>query len=57
MSTGGGDFMGMLGGAGGGELMGMVPQLMRTANVGGAFSASPCDSDRVNATIAPFVEL
>ncbi|MEH2538211.1 MULTISPECIES: hypothetical protein [unclassified Bradyrhizobium] len=31
---GGGDFMGLLGGAGGGELMSMVPQLMRMANVG-----------------------
>ena len=36
MNFGGGDFMGMLGGAGGSELMGMVPQLMRMANVGGA---------------------
>jgi hypothetical protein len=35
MNFGGGDFMGMLGGAGGGELMSMVPQLMRMANVGG----------------------
>jgi hypothetical protein len=34
-SIGGGDFTGMLGGAGGGELMSMVPQLMRMANVGG----------------------
>ncbi|MEH2560061.1 hypothetical protein V1286_007590 [Bradyrhizobium algeriense] len=34
-STGGGDVMGMLGGGGGGELMSMVPQLMRMANVGG----------------------
>jgi hypothetical protein len=33
MNLGGGDFMGMLGG--GGELMSMVPQLMRMANVGG----------------------
>ena len=33
---GGGDFMGMLGDGGGGELMGMVPQLMRMANVGAA---------------------
>ncbi|KRR30306.1 hypothetical protein [Bradyrhizobium retamae] len=32
---GGGDFMGMFGGAGDGELMSMVPQLMRMANVGG----------------------
>jgi hypothetical protein len=32
---GGGDFMGMLGSGGGGELMSMVPQLMRMANVGG----------------------
>jgi hypothetical protein len=36
---GGSDFMGMLGGAGGGELMSMVPQLMRMANVGGGRSA------------------
>jgi hypothetical protein len=34
-SLGGGDVMGMLGGGGGGELMSMVPQLMRMANVGG----------------------
>jgi hypothetical protein len=34
-SIGGGDVMGMLGGAVGGELMSMVPQLMRMANVGG----------------------
>jgi hypothetical protein len=34
-SIGGGDVMGMLGGAGSGELMSMVPQLMRMANVGG----------------------
>jgi hypothetical protein len=32
---GGGDVTGMLGGGGGGELMSMVPQLMRMANVGG----------------------
>ena len=34
-SMGGGDFTGMLGSRGGGELMSMVPQLMRIANVGG----------------------
>ena len=34
-SIGGGDVMGMLGGAGGGELMSMVPQLMRMASAGG----------------------
>jgi hypothetical protein len=27
--------MGMLGGGGGGEMMSMIPQLMRMANVGG----------------------
>ena len=32
---GGGDIMAMLGGSGGGELMGMIPQLMRLANFGG----------------------
>ena len=32
---GGGDIMGMLGGSGGGEMMAMIPQLMRLANVGG----------------------
>jgi hypothetical protein len=32
---GGGDMMGMLGGGGGGELMSMIPQLMRMANFGG----------------------
>ncbi|WP_454633223.1 hypothetical protein [Bradyrhizobium cenepequi] len=31
----GGDIMGMLGGSGGSELMSMIPQLMRLANVGG----------------------
>jgi hypothetical protein len=34
-SFGGGNIMGMLGGAGGGELMSMIPQLMRMANFGG----------------------
>jgi hypothetical protein len=34
-SFGGGDFSGMLGSGGGGELMGMIPQLMRMANMGG----------------------
>ena len=33
-----GDYMGMIGGAGGSELMGMVPQLMRMANAGGGHS-------------------
>ena len=32
---GGGDIMGMMGGAGGGDMMAMIPQLMRLANVGG----------------------
>jgi hypothetical protein len=32
---GGGDFTGMLGGNGGGQLMSMIPQLMRMANFGG----------------------
>ena len=31
----GGNIMGMLGGGGGGEMMAMVPQLMRMANFGG----------------------
>ncbi|EJN09867.1 hypothetical protein PMI42_06501 [Bradyrhizobium sp. YR681] len=35
MPTGGGDVMGMLGGSGGGDMMAMIPQLMRLANVGG----------------------
>jgi len=30
----GGDVMGMMGGAGGGDMMAMIPQLMRLANVG-----------------------
>jgi hypothetical protein len=34
---GGGDIMGMIGGGGGGELMSMIPQLMRMANVGGGY--------------------
>jgi hypothetical protein len=37
MGMGGGDFMGMLGGGGGGELMSMIPQLMRMANFGGGY--------------------
>jgi hypothetical protein len=32
---GGGNIMGMLGGGGGGEMMSMIPQLMRMANMGG----------------------
>ena len=32
---GGGDVMGMLGGSGGSDMMAMIPQLMRLANVGG----------------------
>ena len=32
---GGGDIMGMLGGGGGGEMISMIPQLMRMANFGG----------------------
>ena len=32
---GGGDIMGMMGGAGGGDMMAMIQQLMRLANVGG----------------------
>jgi len=32
---GGGDIMGMLGGAGGSDMMAMIPQLMRLANIGG----------------------
>ncbi|TYO65773.1 hypothetical protein FXV83_14700 [Bradyrhizobium hipponense] len=32
---GGGDIMGMLGGSGGGDMMAMIPQLMRLANGGG----------------------
>jgi hypothetical protein len=34
---GGGDIMGMLGGGGGGEMMSMIPQLMRMANFGGGY--------------------
>ena len=33
---GGGNVMGMLGGGGGGDMMSMIPQLMRMANVGGS---------------------
>ena len=35
MGTGGSDIMGMIGGGGGGDLMGMIPQLMRMADFGG----------------------
>jgi hypothetical protein len=35
-SFGGGNIMGMLGDAGGGEMMSMIPQLMRMANFGGS---------------------
>ena len=34
MEGGGGGFGGMLGGSGGGDLMSMIPQLMRMANLG-----------------------
>jgi hypothetical protein len=34
---GGGDVMGMLGGGGGGDMMSMIPQLMRMANFGGGY--------------------
>jgi hypothetical protein len=33
--SGGGDFSAMLGGSGGSDLMGMIPQLMRMANIAG----------------------
>jgi hypothetical protein len=35
MMGGGGDMMGMLNGAGGGEMMSMIPQLMQMTNFGG----------------------
>jgi hypothetical protein len=35
IGTGGGGFTSMLGGAGGSEMMSMIPQLVRIANVGG----------------------
>jgi len=35
MGFGGGDIMGMLGGSGGADMMAMIPQLMRLANLGG----------------------
>jgi hypothetical protein len=35
MGFGGGDIMGMLGGTSGGDMMAMIPQMMRLANVGG----------------------
>jgi hypothetical protein len=34
---GGNDIAGLLGGSGGGELMSMIPQLMRLANFGGGY--------------------
>ena len=34
---GGGDIMGMLGGNGGGEMMSMIPQIMRMASGGGGY--------------------
>jgi hypothetical protein len=34
---GSGDIMGMLGGSGGGEMMSMIPQLMRMANLAGGY--------------------
>jgi hypothetical protein len=37
MGMGGGDVMGMLGGGGGGDMMSMIPQLMRMANFGGGY--------------------
>jgi len=35
MGIGGGDFIGMLGGAGGSDMMSMIPQLMQIANFSG----------------------
>ena len=35
MGMGGGDFTGMLGGAGGSDMVRMIPQLMQMANFGG----------------------
>ncbi|MBR0852456.1 hypothetical protein JQ543_32330 [Bradyrhizobium diazoefficiens] len=35
LGFGGGDIMGMLGGSGDGNMMAMIPQMMRLANVGG----------------------
>jgi len=35
VNMGGGNIMGMLGSGGGGEMMSMIPQLMRMANMGG----------------------
>ena len=35
MGMGGGDFTGMLGGAGGGDMMSMIPQLMKMGHFGG----------------------
>jgi hypothetical protein len=37
MGIGGGDITGMLGGSGGGEMMSMIPQLMRMASFGGGY--------------------
>jgi hypothetical protein len=37
MGIGGGDIAGMLGGNGGGEMMSMIPQLMRLASFGGGY--------------------
>jgi hypothetical protein len=37
MGIGGGDVTGMLGGVGGGEMISMIPQLMRMANFGGGY--------------------
>ena len=34
---GGGEFMGMLGGSGGSEMIGMIPQLMQMAPLGGGY--------------------
>ena len=38
VGMGGGDFMGMLGGAGGSDMMSMIPQLMQMANFAGGRS-------------------
>ena len=38
---GGGDFSGLLGGSGGSDLMGMIPQLMRMANIAGGSRRNP----------------
>ena len=51
--SGGGDIVGMLGDKGGGEMMSMIPQLMRMANRGGPRTAASAGELRQLVSVIP----